>query len=79
MKEQLRSELTAYVAYEALRDMTGDDFLKEALEEIMYDEYLHAKFVRSYLMRIDAYDPAQHADLEKHYSRMLEHMWKFKN
>jgi rubrerythrin len=74
MKEQLRSELTAYVAYEALRDMTGDDFLKEALEEIMYDEYLHAKFVRSYLMHIDAYDPVQHADLEKHYSRILEHM-----
>jgi hypothetical protein len=28
--------------------MIDDEYLEEALEEIMYDEYLHAKFLRSY-------------------------------
>ena len=72
MKEQLRAELAAYTAYEMLLEHIEDEYLEDALEEIMYDEYLHAKFLRSYMMEHDLYDPAQHVDCEKAYKKMLE-------
>ena len=72
LKEQLKSEQCAFMAYESLTEMIDDEYLEEALEEIMYDEYLHAKFIRSYLMEIGSYDPAQHAELEKNYTKMME-------
>lgn len=72
MKEQLKSETAAYAGYEMIKNQIDDDYLEDALEEIMYDEYLHAKFIRSYLMEIGAYDPAQHAECEKAYKKMME-------
>ena len=72
MKEQLKSETAAYAGYEMIKNQIDDDYLEDALEEIMYDEYLHAKFVRNYLMEIGAYDPAQHAEYEKAYEKMME-------
>jgi rubrerythrin len=71
LKEQFKAEQMAYSCYEAIKDMVDDDFLESALEEIMYDEYLHAKFVRNYLMEMNAYDPSQHPDLEKTYFKMM--------
>jgi ferritin len=71
MKEQLRSEQAAYAAYQTLKDWVDDSYLEDALEEIMYDEFLHAKFLRSYLMEHQAYDPAQCVELEKAYQKML--------
>jgi hypothetical protein len=49
-----------------------DDYLEEALEEIMYDEYLHAKFLRNYMLEEGLYDPVQHAECEKAYMKMLK-------
>jgi rubrerythrin len=72
LKEQFRSEQSAFHAYKAIADMTSDEYLQEALEEIMEDEYLHAKFVRMYLMEHDAYDPAQHTELEQTFHTMAE-------
>ena len=72
LKEQLRAEIQAYNAYDMLKSMTEDTFLEEALEEIMYDEFLHAKFLRSYLIDANMYDMKQHSDLEAMYTKMLE-------
>lgn len=73
MKEQFKSEIMAYAGYEAILDHINDEYLEDALEEIMYDEYLHAKFLRSYMMENGLYDPTQHIDCEKAYMKMLEH------
>ena len=72
MKEQLKAETAAYAAYEMLKEQIDDDYLEEALEEIMYDEFLHAKFLRSYMMEMGVYDPAQHGECEKAYKKMME-------
>lgn len=72
MKEQLKAETAAYAAYEMLKEQIDDDYLEEALEEIMYDEFLHAKFLRSYMMEMGVYDPAQHVECEKAYKKMME-------
>lgn len=74
LKEQFKGEQSAFSGYKAIRDMTDDAMLEEALEEIMYDEYLHAKFIRSYLMENNVYDPVQHADLEAMYKKMVDDM-----
>ena len=63
--------IMAYNSYKAIVNMTNDEYLKDALEEIMYDEYLHAKFVRSYLIENDAYDPMQHEELEKAFAAII--------
>ena len=72
MKEQLKAETMAYSAYEMIKESIEDTYLAEALEEIMYDEYLHAKFLRSYMMECGAYDPTQHPDCEKAFHKMME-------
>jgi ferritin len=72
MKEQLKSELMAYTAYETIKSQIDDEYLESALEEIMYDEYLHAKFLRSYMMEMGVYDPLQHVECEKSYNKMME-------
>ena len=71
MKEQFKSEIVAYAGYEALLKMVDDSYLEEALSEIMYDEYVHAKFLRSYMMEAGVYDPAQYEDCEKAYKKMM--------
>jgi rubrerythrin len=72
MKEQFKAETMAYAAYDVIKDSIEDSYLKEALEEIMYDEFLHAKFLRSYMMECGVYDPAQHPDCEKAFNKMIE-------
>ena len=72
LKEQFKAETLAYLGYETILEMIDDEYLEEALEEIMYDEYLHAKFLRSYLMEHNVYDPNQHQDCEKAYMKMLK-------
>lgn len=72
MKEQFKAETMTYAAYDVIKDSIEDSYLKEALEEIMYDEFLHAKFLRSYMMECGVYDPAQHPDCEKAFNKMIE-------
>lgn len=72
MKEQLKSEQAAYNMYKTMKEWAEDEYLEEALEEIMYDEFLHAKFLRSYMMDQKVYDPNQCVELEKAYQKMLE-------
>lgn len=72
LKEQFKAEEMAYSAYCDLKKHVEDEYLEEAIEEIMYDEFLHAKFLRTYLMKMNAYDPKQHVDLEQMFTHMLE-------
>ena len=72
MKEQLKAEIAAYTAYDMIKEQIDDPHLEAALEEIMYDEFLHAKFLRSYMISKNVYDPAQHLECEKAYKKMLE-------
>ena len=72
LKEQFKAETIAYTGYQAVLNIIDDDYLEEALEEIMYDEYLHAKFLRNYMIDQNVYDPAQHPDCEKAFMKMLE-------
>lgn len=72
LKEQLKAEIAAYTAYDMISEQIEDDLLKSALEEIMYDEYLHAKFIRSYLIENNVYDPMQHVECEKSFKKMME-------
>jgi ferritin len=72
MKEQFKAEIAAYSAYDMIKEQIDDAYLEGALEEIMYDEYLHAKFLRSYMIDLGIYDPNQHAECEKAYMKMIE-------
>jgi rubrerythrin len=72
LKEQFKAEMTAFNTYQMIIDAIDDDYLEDALEEIMYDEYLHAKFLRSYMMEQGVYDPAQHVECEKAYTKMTD-------
>lgn len=72
MKEQLKAEIAAYNAYAMLKEQLDDEFIEEALDEIMYDEYLHAKFLRDVMIERGVYDPAQHVECEKAYRKMIE-------
>lgn len=72
LKEQFKAEMAAYNAYQTIKEMLDDGYAREALCEIMYDEYLHAKFLRSYMIEEGVYDPAQHIECEKTYMKMVE-------
>lgn len=72
LKEQFKSETVAYSGYQNILNMIDDEYLEEAIEEIMYDEYLHAKFLRSYMMEMHVYDPEQHPECEKAFMKMME-------
>lgn len=73
LREQLKGETVAYAGYEAIKEHVDDDYLEDALDEIMYDEYLHAKFLRSYMIDAGVYVPSEHPDCEAAYHKMLEH------
>ena len=72
LKEQFKAEMAAFNAYKTIAEMLEDDYAKEALSEIMYDEYLHAKFLRSYMIEEGVYDPVQHVECEKTYMKMID-------
>lgn len=55
LEEMFRKEIDAYCAYKDFLEETDDDVLEMALEEIMIDEYLHANFLRDYMMDHDMY------------------------
>lgn len=60
-------EIDAYNAYDKWVEETDDMTLAMGLEEIMIDEFLHAKFLREYLIDKDMYMP----DEKDTYERMF--------
>ena len=63
--EMFHKELDAYCTYKAWTEDTNDSFLERAFEEIMEDEYLHARFLHDYLMDHDMYTPEGEDEYEK--------------
>ena len=63
--EMFHKEIDAYCTYKAWMDETNDKLLEMAFEEIMEDEYLHARFLHDYLMDHDMYDPPSDDEYEK--------------
>jgi hypothetical protein len=55
LEDLFRLEIDAYCDYKEWREETDDTVLEMALEEIMMDEYLHAKFLRDYMIDKDMY------------------------
>jgi rubrerythrin len=70
--EMFRKELDAYCTYKSWAEDTQDEYLEKAFEEIMEDEYLHARFLHDYLMDHDLYWPDNEDAHEKKF-------WKIHN
>lgn len=62
-----RKEIDAYCDYKALLEETEDEYIEAAFEEIMQDEYLHARFLHDYLMDHDLYWPENTDEHEKRF------------
>jgi rubrerythrin len=64
LMEQFKKEMDDVCKYRELEKMSmSDPYLKDALEEIEDDEYLHAKFLRKFLMGEGIFRPTEHIDL----------------
>ena len=72
--EMFKRELDAYCDYKKWSEETDDFILEMALDEIMKDEYLHAKFLRDYLIRHDIYHPDEHEEYEKKFMKIHKNM-----
>lgn len=53
--DMFRKEIDAYCVYKEWCEETEDPILEMALEEIVVDEYLHAKFLRDYMIDHEMY------------------------
>ena len=73
--DMFRKELDAYCAYKDWCEETDDALLIMALEEIMYDEYLHAKFLREYLIDNGMYTLTDADPHEKKFWRSHKRMF----
>ena len=60
-------EIDAYCAYKDWLSEIEDELLETAVEEIMFDEYLHAKFLRDYMIDKDMYPQDDENTHEKKY------------
>lgn len=55
LEDMFRLEIDAFCDYKDWRESTEDYVLEMALDEIMMDEYLHAKFLRDYMVDKNLY------------------------
>lgn len=76
LEELFRKELDAYCAYKEWCEETTDATLEMALEEIMLDEFLHAKFLRDYLMENGMYTLTQEDPHEKKFLRIQKRFFR---
>lgn len=74
LEDLFRKELDAYCAYKEWVEDTTDTVLEMALEEIMLDEYLHAKFLRDYMIDKDMYTLSDSDPHEKKYWKIYKKM-----
>lgn len=68
--EMFHREIDAYCGYKEWSEETDDYHLSRALEEMMEDEFLHAKFLRNYLKEHDMYNPDPTDEYEKKYLKI---------
>jgi rubrerythrin len=74
-ESMFRKELDAYCIYKDWAEETTDPILEMALEEIMLDEYLHAKFLRDYMIDNDMYSLHDNDPHEKKFWKIQKHMF----
>lgn len=74
MEELFRKELDAYCAYKEWKEDTEDPILEMALEEIMVDEFLHAKFLRDYMKDKGIYTLTDEDPHEKRFWKIRKRM-----
>lgn len=76
LEDMFRKELDAYCAYKEWVDETEDVVLEMALEEIMLDEYLHAKFLRDYMMDKGVYTLTPEDPHEKKFWKIQKKLFR---
>jgi hypothetical protein len=74
MEDLFRRELDAYCSYKEWVDETDDEILEMGLEEIMFDEYLHAKFLRDYMIDKGIYTLTESDPHEKKFWKIHKKM-----
>lgn len=73
LMEQFKKEMDETLKYkELMKIFKDDDYLEQALDEIMTDEYLHAKFFRDFLIENNIYKPMEQPDCEKKWAMITE-------
>ena len=75
MEDLFRRELDAYCAYKEWQEETTDSILEMALEEIMLDEFLHAKFLRDYMLDKEMYTLKDDDPHEKRYWKIQKRIF----
>ena len=76
MEDLFRRELDAYCAYKEWQEETSDTMLEMALDEIMTDEFLHAKFLRDYMIDKEMYTLKDDDPHEKRYWKIRKKLFK---
>jgi rubrerythrin len=76
LEDMFRKELDAYCVYKDWAEETTDPVFEMALEEIMIDEYLHAKFLRDYMIDKDMYSLTDADPHEKKFWRIHKKLFK---
>jgi hypothetical protein len=75
LEDMFRKELDAYCVYKDWKEETTDPIFEMALEEIMIDEYLHAKFLRDYMIDKDMYTLTDSDPHEKKFWKVHKKMF----
>lgn len=76
LEDLFRRELDAYCAYKKWADDTEDSILEMALEEIMMDEFLHASFLRDYMIDKDIYPLTGDDPHEKRFWKLRKKLFR---
>ena len=76
LEDMFRMELDAYCEYKEWKEETEDAILEMALEEIMMDEFLHAKFLRDYMLDKDMYMLKSDDPYEKKYWKIHKRLFR---
>ena len=74
--EMFHRELQAYCTYKDWKETADDPVLEMALEEMMEDEFLHARFLRDYMIKHDMYSPDPANEHEIKYWKIHKRMYR---
>lgn len=76
LMDHFHKELDTYCTYKEWSLKTDDVLLEMALEEIMLDEYLHAKFFREYLINNKMYTVKEDDAYEMKFWKAQEYLFE---
>lgn len=76
LEDMFRMELDAYCEYREWEEETEDSILEMALEEIMMDEFLHARFLRDYMLDKEMYMLKSDDPYEKKYWKIHKRLFQ---